>query len=205
MSAVCRCRCRWSPVGQLPLPLLPLLPLLSLLPLLPLHLHPTLQQSTARDCCHSGFHRVNPEAVASIVCAWQPCLKDNMLCAFVDHDRVHVQFSTRESMDRTLSAVKLLVPCCVTSSSWSPPCGPPKHECSERIDIECALPGPPKQGDAKVGAANTAKAILDIVGIENTMYWCPSNQPAQRVLVSVLARGSSLAELTDTVSRINAA
>ena len=148
-----------------------------------------------------------PVDVQSIVSAWQPTLKDSMFCAFVCSDqRVHVQFGMRESMEQALSSVKTLVPCCVTASAWqrTPPCGPLRHDCAERIDIECTYSRADNTRDAK-WVADTTKIILSLVAIEETTHWMPSTQKGNRLPLSVLARGSSVAQLTATVQRINSA
>ena len=156
----------------------------------------------------------HPMDVQSIVAAWQPSLRDSMHCAFVnrdDYNRVHVQFKTRDSFDRALSSVKSLVPCCVTAphaqSAWHPSlshCGLQRHECIERIDIDCAHSGADNTKEAQ-WIASAAKTILDLAAIDVTTHWIPSTQRSNRLRLSVLARASSVAQLTETVNRINSA
>ena len=153
-----------------------------------------------------------PADVEAIVVAWQPALQRSMLCAFALDNRVHVQFNTREDLEQAHFSIKTLVPCCVTAaprSAWQlharPPCGSPlRNECAERIDIECACSDADKIRDPK-WVADTSKAILELVAIDVTTQWIPASQHGNRFLLSVLARGGSVAQLTETVQRINAA
>ena len=156
----------------------------------------------------------HPMDVQSIVAAWLPSLRDNMHCAFVNHNdnsRVHVQFKTRDGLDRALSSVKSLVPCCATApharSAWHPSpshCGPQRHDCTEKINLDCAHSGADNTKDAQ-WIASATKTILEQAAIDVTTHWIPSTQRNNRLRLSVLARASSVAQLTETVTRINSA
>jgi hypothetical protein len=175
--------------------------------------HPALFSEQGNDrAVHAkaldlGPHRTRE--VESAVASWQPALRGSMICAFVKagDNRLHVQFGSRDSMEQALFSVKTLVPCCVTCprGAWQAvtPCGPPRHDCAERIDIECSLVED-KSHDSK-WIADTMQAVLDQVAIEETTHWMPASHRTGRFLLSVLARASSVAQLTETVTRINSA
>lgn len=99
--------------------------------------HPALLSEQGNDrAVHAKALDLGPHGtkeIESLVASWQPALRGSMICAFVQSgdNRVHVQFGSRESMEKALSTVKTLVPCCVTCprGAWQAvtPCGPPRH------------------------------------------------------------------------------
>ena len=149
------------------------------------------------------------DLLASVL-LWRPWLGQagSLACAFVEPSerRLHLQFRTHSALAAALAHGKELVRCgSIPPSAWHKvaPCGLPRHELPEKLELSCVTNAPPSAMNDLPAAIK--KLLQDDMKLDYTCHWFPGSHSRElpaKVTLHVLPRLVSPADLAATVARL---
>ena len=153
----------------------------------------------------------NPAALVQHMHTWMPAMVVatlHLAYTEVAHRRVHLNFTSQSDLAAALSTLPLLARCgSLSHVRWAGVplcCGKQQHEQPEMLQLSCV---PSTKGEPNTLPA-AITALLTYMQLVSTSHWHPtSSDPTRngmaRIVINVLPRHCSHAELATTVTRLH--